>query len=138
MKENAEEAADFNAAFIGTVERRDLEAMDALWARRSPVLCIHPGGDALTSRKEIIDSWHSLFTGSRYIEIVSAIQSIEYDANLCYLTAAEDVFFAGHYNQARGTIFSVRILRREDGTWRLAAHVASTMKAGSLAAGTQQ
>ena len=33
-----------NAAFYRAFAERDVDAMDALWARSIPVACIHPGG----------------------------------------------------------------------------------------------
>jgi hypothetical protein len=32
-----------NEAFYRAFADRDIDAMDALWARGEPVLCIHPG-----------------------------------------------------------------------------------------------
>src|SRR5262245_2262732 len=49
-----------NQAFYEAFARRDLEALDALWARRSPVVCIHPGWDALHGREEVMASWRAV------------------------------------------------------------------------------
>jgi hypothetical protein len=40
-----------NETFYLAFSHRDFDAMERLWARESPVLCIHPGWPALTLRK---------------------------------------------------------------------------------------
>jgi len=46
-----------NDAFYLAFAARDLDHMDALWARESPVICLHPGWPALTRREQILESW---------------------------------------------------------------------------------
>ena len=55
-----EEALFANDAFYLAFAARDVEHMDALWARHHPVICLHPGWPALTDRAEIIDSWQRI------------------------------------------------------------------------------
>src|SRR5215831_10314381 len=40
----------------------DLVAMKALWARRAPVACLHPGWTALKDRVAIIQSWEGILS----------------------------------------------------------------------------
>ncbi len=42
MSENAE-ILFTNETFYHVFRSRDLCAMDAIWARRAPVVCVHPG-----------------------------------------------------------------------------------------------
>ena len=49
-----------NDAFYTAFHSRDAAAMDALWAHHTPVTCIHPGWQALTSRDEVVDSWRAI------------------------------------------------------------------------------
>ncbi|MEJ2131981.1 MAG: nuclear transport factor 2 family protein, partial [Gammaproteobacteria bacterium] len=51
-----------NDAFYLAFRERDLNAMERLWARNSPVVCIHPGWNPLTSRQEIMASWEAILT----------------------------------------------------------------------------
>lgn len=48
----------FYAAFVN----HDYEAMAALWARRGPVICIHPGWQALTGREAVLESWQQILS----------------------------------------------------------------------------
>lgn len=49
-----------NEAFYLAFSHHDLEAMERLWAKKSPVLCIHPGWPALTDRESIMTSWKNI------------------------------------------------------------------------------
>ncbi|MDX1423604.1 MAG: nuclear transport factor 2 family protein, partial [Kiloniellales bacterium] len=42
-----------NEAFYAAFRDRDFATLEALWARRAPVACIHPGWQALDDREEI-------------------------------------------------------------------------------------
>ena len=49
-----------NEAFYLAFTRKDLDAMDMLWAQSQPLVCVHPGWALLTSRAEIMDSWQHI------------------------------------------------------------------------------
>jgi hypothetical protein len=51
-----------NLEFYRAFATRDLKAMDALWARRVPVACLHPGWTALKDRDAIIESWAGILS----------------------------------------------------------------------------
>jgi len=51
-----------NDAFYLAFCNRDLDAMDAIWARETPVTCIHPGWDPLSDRDEVMESWEAILT----------------------------------------------------------------------------
>ena len=44
-----------NDAFYNAFSSRDAAAMEQVWASQSPVTCIHPGWQALTSRAEVFE-----------------------------------------------------------------------------------
>lgn len=50
-----------NDAFYLAFNNRDIVAMDQLWSRHTPPVCIHPGWSGLFSRDEIIESWREIF-----------------------------------------------------------------------------
>src|SRR6516164_8495922 len=53
-----------NLEFYRAFSARDLTAMDALWARRVPVACLHPGWTALKDRTGIIESWDDILSNT--------------------------------------------------------------------------
>ena len=51
-----------NDAFYTAFATGDLGAMDAVWAKRAPVCCIHPGWTALNDRDAIMESWRGILS----------------------------------------------------------------------------
>lgn len=51
---------DANAAFYRAFARRDVEAMEAIWARRAAVSCVHPGHRPLLGRDAVLASWQAI------------------------------------------------------------------------------
>ena len=56
-----EEALAANAAFYAAFAASDAERMDAVWARRAPVACVHPGWEVLVGRDPVMESWRRMF-----------------------------------------------------------------------------
>ncbi|TMB00535.1 MAG: DUF4440 domain-containing protein, partial [Deltaproteobacteria bacterium] len=52
-----------NAAFYSAFAASDARAMDAVWARRAPVACVHPGWEALVGRDRVMESWRRILRG---------------------------------------------------------------------------
>ena len=51
-----------NDAFYLAFNAREFEAMDNLWARETPAVCVHPGWNPLLDRDEIMESWRAIFS----------------------------------------------------------------------------
>lgn len=49
-----------NQAFYAALARGDAAAMEALWSRRQPVACIHPGWPVLAGRDAVMKAWASI------------------------------------------------------------------------------
>ncbi len=52
-----------NAAFYAAFAARNIEAMEAVWARTVPVICVHPGWHALHGRDAVLASWRAILGG---------------------------------------------------------------------------
>ncbi len=105
-----------NDAFYQAFAERDLAAMDELWARETPVACIHPGWEALAGRDAVLASWRAI------LESPSAprIRCLEPKA-----FAFGDVAFVICYEAIeRSALVATNIFVREDGAWRLVHHQA--------------
>src|SRR5690606_19667007 len=50
-----------NERFYDAFAGRDADAMDALWAERSAVACLHPGWPPIRGRDEVLASFRSIF-----------------------------------------------------------------------------
>ena len=49
-----------NEAFYSYFTAGDAEGMDILWAKFSPVTCIHPGAGLLSGRQVVVESWREI------------------------------------------------------------------------------
>ena len=110
-----------NEAFYAAFRERDFETMEGLWARRSPVACIHPGWQALDDRAEIMESWQAILgnPGSPGIQCRGAEAFVlgETAFVICYEVLGDSVLVA------------TNIFVQEAGSWKLAHHQAGPCNA---------
>lgn len=110
-----------NEAFYRAFADRDVEAMDALWARRAPVACIHPGWSALEGRATVMQSWRAIMGNP-------ASPAIRPRAAKAYLLG--EVAFVVCFEEIEGQfLLATNIFVREDGRWRIAHHQAGPTNA---------
>src|SRR5262249_19469141 len=96
--------------------RGDLDAIDALWARRAPVACVHPGWDALHGRDEVMASWRSIVSGGGAPPIRCTRPSAYVLGESAYVVCGEVV--------AGSELVATSLFVHEDGAWRLVFHQA--------------
>ncbi len=105
-----------NAAFYRAFAERDIEAMDELWAQRTPVACIHPGWPALHGRDDVMSSWRAILLGSEAPEIrcEQAVALLIGETGLvtCVERIGDDVLVA------------TNVFAREQGLWQIVHHQA--------------
>jgi ketosteroid isomerase-like protein len=106
-----------NAAFYAAFAARDAAAMDALWARRAPVACIHPGWDVLRGREAVLASWRSILggPGSPPITCAGAVAHVLGDA--AFVVCREHI--------PAVELIATNVFVREDGAWKMVHHHAS-------------
>jgi ketosteroid isomerase-like protein len=114
-----------NAAFYAAFEKLDPSAMAAVWSSREPLLCIHPGWEALHRPEEVMASWAAIFRHTSYMEIEFEETAAGGDEGTAWLHGVERVRQAGEAGHARGEVLATNIFRREPGGWRMVAHHAS-------------
>ncbi len=113
------EVLDANDAFYRAFARRDVDAMEALWARRAPVACVHPGWDALRGREEVMESWRAILRGAGSPEIGCSHASAQVLGEIALVICHEHV--------PGGPLVATNVFVREDGGWRLVHHQASPL-----------
>ncbi len=103
-----------NEAFYHVFRSRDLAAMEALWARRAPIACVHPGWHALNTREAVMESWEGILSNSEapVIDCRGAHAHLvgELGIVICYEIIGRSVLIA------------TNIFLREDGAWRMVHH----------------
>lgn len=105
-----------NEAFYAAFAGRDLAALDALWARRAMVSCIHPGWGPLFGREAVMESWQGI-VGGRHPPRISC-----HDARATLLGDVAAVVCLERVGAT--TLAATNLFVREDGAWKLVHHQA--------------
>ena len=112
-----------NAAFYAAIAEGDLRAMDDVWSRDEPVLCIHPGGPPLQGRIAVMGSWAEIFRGgappiSYRNDAVSMIRG------LAFVNCVEQL--------GDTSLSACNVLVWESGSWRFVQHTAGILSSETL------
>ena len=110
-----------NLEFYRAFSTRDLAAMDALWARKAPVACVHPGWPVLADREAIIESWQGILSNPNAPRLVCYDERVLLYGDTALVLCEEEL--------EGGTLIASNFFVREDGVWRICHH-----QAGHLAA----
>ncbi|WP_291006862.1 nuclear transport factor 2 family protein [Ferrovibrio sp.] len=105
-----------NEAFYTAFADRDMAAMEDIWAKNSPVGCIHPGWPPLFGLKAVLESWERILANpaSPDVETAGAEAMCWGDTGVvvCY-EKVEDTF-----------LVATNTFVREGKSWRLVYHQA--------------
>ncbi len=110
-----------NLEFYRAFATRDLVAMEALWARRAPVACIHPGWPALADRDAVMQSWHGILANPEAPKIACYDEQVLLYGDAALVVCEEEL--------EGGTLVASNLFVREDGAWRIAHHQAGQLVA---------
>jgi ketosteroid isomerase-like protein len=105
-----------NLEFYRAFATRDLRAMDALWARRAPVACLHPGWTALKDREAVMESWAGILANPGAPGIACFDEEAFVYGDMALVLCEEEL--------DGGTLAASNFFVREDGVWRIAHHQA--------------
>ena len=119
MTENERELLEANGAFYAAFVRRDLSAMEALWAHSAPVACTHPGWPTLRGRARVLESLRAIFEGG------GAPASLACVGATPHLLGADAAFVVCNERVPGGELAATNVFVREGGRYRLVHHQAS-------------
>jgi ketosteroid isomerase-like protein len=105
-----------NLEFYRAFTARDLAAMDALWARQSPVACLHPGWTALNHRSAIMESWEGILSNPNAPRIACFDEQVLLYGDVALVLCEEEL--------DGGTLAASNLFVREENEWRIAHHQA--------------
>jgi ketosteroid isomerase-like protein len=118
------EVLEANEAFYRAFTTRDADAMDALWARRAPVACIHPGWDALDGLAQVLGSFRAILDSSSAPEVICTVAAAHVLGDTAFVTCHERV---------QGARFvATNVFTREEGAWRMVHHHSSPLAQGQV------
>lgn len=103
-----------NAEFYRAFGAGDFPAMDALWAKRAKVVCIHPGWPPVDGRDEVMASWRGILSNPPEPAVRPTDERVYLMGEVAMVVCFETI----------GEIFLVatNLFLREEGTWRLVHH----------------
>jgi ketosteroid isomerase-like protein len=103
-----------NLEFYRAFSARDLAAMDALWARQTPVACLHPGWSAIKDRDAIMQSWAGILSNPNAPRIACFDEEVFLYGDAALVLCEEEL--------EAGTLAASNLFVREAGEWRIAHH----------------
>lgn len=110
-----------NQAFYEAFAAEDSERMDALWARRAPVTCVHPGWPALVGRVRVMASFRAILENGAP-PVRAQNPSVQELGEVAYVVCDERI--------GRGRLVATNVFVREDDEWRLVHHHAGQVADG--------
>ena len=113
---SAEEASVLvaNERFYQAFNQKDFDAMDHVWARETPVVCVHPGWNVLVGRQPVLDSWQGILGNPAQPRIVVGGATVTIVGETAVVVCRE--FVAGT------PLAATNLFVREDGNWRIFHH----------------
>lgn len=112
-----------NASFYMAFREKDLEAMDAIWAKKTKVSVIHPGWNAIFGRDKVMSSWQNIIDsgGAPKIDPVQPVVLFRDHSAvvLCYEKVGNSYLVA------------TNIFVLEDSAWRIIHHHAGPAPAAN-------
>jgi len=127
MTNTHDEVLAANEAFYRAFEKKDIEAMSAVWSQGTGSLCIHPGRNVLRGWKEIRSSWEMIFKNTKYIEIEIAILVTEVRNNIAYVVLVENLLQVSGGRRVRAQSMATNIFELMAQKWYLVHHHGSPL-----------
>lgn len=111
-----------NEAFYRAFEKKDIEAMSAIWSQGTGSRCIHPGRNVIRGWKDIRYSWEQIFKNTNYLEIETEIITIEVRETIAYVIAMEKVLQVSGGRRINAESIATNIFERMASAWYLVHH----------------
>lgn len=124
---DSEEARFCNDAFYQAFLDRNINAMNNVWAKNTPLLCIHPGGHTLTGRRDVITSWQNILAHHNCPRIIHKVDKVVSYANLVMVACYE-----WDERQPDNLLLATNGFSREDGLYRMVFHQAGPTTIGPV------
>ena len=102
-----------NLEFYSAFPTRDVDAMEALWARKSPVACLDPGWPPLVERDEIVESWRGILSNPTRRASSCYDERVFLYGDTAFVICEEEIQGA--------TLIATNYFTREAGIWRICA-----------------
>ena len=106
-----------NLEFYRAFNDRDVKAMETLWAKNAPVVCVHPGWTSLAGRDQVMQSWRSILANPEAPHVMCHDDRAFLYGDIAIVQCEEELD-AGH-------LAATNMFVRENGAWKMIHHQAS-------------
>lgn len=111
-----------NAAFYRAFANADTAAMEAIWADDADApTVVHPGSGAITGRRDVLESWSSIFEGAGRVNVRFSDPDAHLHGDIAIVLCNEVVHGHG--------LTATNVFRRTGDGWRLLHHHAGPRQA---------
>ncbi len=124
------EVEEANARFYRAFEGLDLAEMEAVWARREHVKCIHPGWPLLVGWEAVRASWEAIFKNTAEIRFSLSDVSVRVDSNLAWVTCTENILSQVGGKISVTAVLATNLFEQTGGRWLMVHHHASHIFSG--------
>ena len=111
-----------NEDFYRAFEKKDIDAMAAIWSHGIGSLCVHPGRPALKGWSDIRESWVQIFKHTQYLEIDLEVISTEVQADMAYVVLVEKVMQVSRGRRLEARSMATNVFERMGDRWYLVHH----------------
>jgi ketosteroid isomerase-like protein len=122
-KDSKTEVLGANNKFYNSFRNGDLAAMQAMWAKRDEVCCVHPGLKGISGHDDVIESWNFVWANYEFpLQIKLEDVKVHARGDMGYVTCMEFVKTKG---SRWGGQFVTNVFERINGEWYICNHHAS-------------
>ncbi|CAJ2654340.1 unnamed protein product [Trifolium pratense] len=122
-KDSKTEVLGANSKFYNSFRNGDLAAMQAMWAIRDEVCCVHPGLKGISGYDDVIESWNFVWANYEFpLQIKLEDVKVHARGDMGYVTCMEFVKTKGG---RWGGQFVTNVFEKIDGEWFVCNHHAS-------------
>lgn len=108
-----------NLDFYRAFNERSMKTMEALWSSTAPILCIHPGWNALAGREPVIQSWRAILANPDAPRVMCHDDRAFLYGDLAIVQCEEEL--------ESGHLVATNMFVREGGAWKMIHHQASPL-----------
>jgi len=103
-----------NESFYRAFVESDMAGMEALWAERVPVSCLHPGWPPLMDRDEVLESWRRILANPAQQGPSCRDPEVLLYGDMAMVLCYEEV--------GGQSLIASNLFVQEDGRWRMVHH----------------
>ena len=111
-----------NQAFYKAFEKKDIDAMSAVWSKGTSSVCIHPGRPPLKGWEQIRSSWEQIFRNTEHLEVSAGVITAEVNGSFAYVVLQEDILQVARGQRVEAKSIATNVLERMAGGWYLVHH----------------